>query len=37
MGMLVVGLVDADTGTMVWRGMASGDIDAKASPKKRDQ
>lgn len=37
MGMLVVGLVDADTGTMVWRGMASEDVDANASPDKRDK
>jgi hypothetical protein len=36
-GMLVVNLVDSDTGTMVWRGMASGDVDANASPKKHDK
>ena len=37
MGMLVVSLVDSDTGAMVWRGMASGDVDANASPKKHDK
>jgi hypothetical protein len=37
MGMLVVNLVDSGTGTMVWRGMASGDVDANASPKKHDK
>jgi hypothetical protein len=25
------------TGAMVWRGMASGDVDANASPKKHDK
>jgi hypothetical protein len=35
--MLVVNLVDADTREMVWRGMASGEVDAKASPEKRDK
>lgn len=37
MGMLVVNLVDSGTGAMVWRGMASGDVDANASPKKHDK
>jgi hypothetical protein len=37
MGMLVISLVDPDTGAMVWRGMASGDVDANASPKKHDK
>jgi hypothetical protein len=37
MGMLVVNLVKSDTGAMVWRGMASGDVDAKASPEKHDK
>jgi hypothetical protein len=37
MGMLVVNLVDPDSGAMVWRGMASGDVDANASPKKHDK
>jgi hypothetical protein len=37
MGMLVVNLVDSGTHVMVWRGMASGDVDANASPKKHDK
>jgi hypothetical protein len=37
MGMLVVNLADSDTGATVWRGMASGDVDANASPEKRDK
>ena len=37
MGMLVVNLVSSDTGAMVWRGMASGDVDANASPEKCDK
>src|SRR5208283_950583 len=37
MGMLVVNLVDSGTGAMVWRGMASGDVDANASPEKHDK
>jgi hypothetical protein len=37
MGMLVVNLVDADTGAMVWRGMANGGVDENASPEKRDK
>src|SRR3974377_547400 len=37
MGMLVVNLVDSDTGAMLWRGMASGDVDANASPEKHDK
>ena len=37
LGMLVVNLVESDTGSMVWRGMASGDVDANASPKKHDK
>ena len=36
-GMLVVNLVASDTGAMVWRGMASGDVDANASPEKHDK
>ena len=36
-GMLVVNLKDPDTGAMVWLGMASGDVDANASPKKHDK
>ena len=37
MGMLVVNLVDSDTRAMVWRGMASGDVNANASPEKHDK
>ena len=37
MGMLVVNLEDSDTGAMLWRGMASGDVDANASPEKHDK
>lgn len=37
MGMLVVNLVESDSGAMVWRGMASGDVDANASPEKHDK
>ena len=37
MGLLVVNLVDSDTGAMLWRGMASGDVDANASPEKHDK
>jgi hypothetical protein len=37
MGMLVVNFVESDTGAMVWRGMASGDVDANASPEKHDK
>jgi hypothetical protein len=37
MGMLVVNLVDSRTGVMVWRGMASGVVDANASPEKHDK
>ena len=36
-GMLVVNLVDSETGAMVWRGTASGDVDANASPEKHDK
>jgi hypothetical protein len=37
MGILVVSFIDSGTGEMVWRGMASGDVDANASPKKHDK
>ena len=37
MGMLVVNVVDSGTGAMVWRGMASGDVDENASPGKHDK
>jgi hypothetical protein len=37
MGMLVINLVESDTGALMWRGMASGDVDANASPQKHDK
>ncbi len=37
LGMLVVNIVDADDGAMLWRGMVTGDVDANASPEKRDK
>jgi hypothetical protein len=37
MGMLVVNLVDSGTDAMVWRGMASGVVDANACPEKHDK
>lgn len=36
-GTLVVDMVDAQTRTIVWRGIASKEIDVKASPEKRDK
>jgi hypothetical protein len=36
-GTLVVDVVNAKTNTIVWRGIASKDIDVKASPEKRDK
>lgn len=36
-GMLVINLVVPDADKMVWRGTASGGVDAKASPEKRDK
>jgi hypothetical protein len=36
-GSLAVDLVDAKAGTIVWRGVASKDLDADASPEKRDK
>jgi len=36
-GMLVVNLVDSNTGAMAWRGMASGEVDANANPEKHDK
>ncbi len=36
-GMLVINLIDSHTGAMVWRGMATGDLDTNASPEKRDK
>lgn len=36
-GTLAVDMVDAKTKTIVWRAMASKEIDVKASPEKRDR
>jgi hypothetical protein len=36
-GSLVIDVVDARTRTIVWRGMASKDIDVDASAEKRDK
>jgi hypothetical protein len=36
-GTLVVDLVDAKSESMLWRGVASKEIDTKASPEKRDK
>jgi hypothetical protein len=36
-GTLAVDVVDAKTKTIVWRGIATKDIDVKASPEKRDR
>lgn len=36
-GTLVVDLIDSRTKTIVWRGIASKEIDAKAKPEKRDR
>jgi uncharacterized protein DUF4136 len=36
-GTLAVDMVDANTNTIVWRGMASREIDVKASPEKREK
>jgi hypothetical protein len=36
-GTLVVDVMDAKTRTIVWRGIASKDIDVKASPEKREK
>jgi hypothetical protein len=36
-GTLVVDMVDAATNTIVWRGIASKDVDVKASPEKREK
>lgn len=36
-GTLVVDVVDARTHTIVWRGVASKDVDVKASPEKREK
>jgi hypothetical protein len=36
-GTLVVGMIDASSKSVVWRASASRDLDAKASPEKRDK
>jgi hypothetical protein len=36
-GTLVVDIVDAKTGTILWRGVATKELDVKASPEKRDK
>jgi hypothetical protein len=36
-GTLMIDLVDAGTRTVVWRGIASKEIDVKADPEKRDK
>jgi hypothetical protein len=36
-GTLVVDLVDASTRTIVWRGVATRDVDLQASPEKREK
>jgi len=36
-GTLVVDVVDAATKTIVWRGIATKDVDVKASPEKREK
>jgi len=36
-GTLVVDIIDARTNTVVWRGMASSDIDPATSPERRDR
>ena len=37
MGTLVVDIMDASKRAMVWRGIANGEIDAKAKPEKREK
>jgi hypothetical protein len=36
-GTLVVDMVEARTGHIVWRGIASGDVDMDAKPERRDR
>lgn len=36
-GTLAIDMVDAKTKTIVWRGMATKELDAKASPEKREK
>jgi Domain of unknown function (DUF4136) len=36
-GTLVVDIIDAKTGTILWRGIATKELDVRASPEKRDK
>jgi len=36
-GSLVVDLIDVRSGSIVWRGIATRDVDTKASPERRDK
>lgn len=36
-GTLVVDIIDAKTGTILWRGIATKELDTEASPEKRDK
>ena len=36
-GTLVVELIDAKTGSTIWRGIATRDVDVQASPGKREK
>ena len=36
-GTLVIGMLDPETKAIVWRGVATRDVDMKASPEKRDK
>lgn len=36
-GTLVVELIDAKTGSTIWRGIATRDVDVKAGPEKREK
>ena len=36
-GTLVVELIDAKTGSTIWRGIATRDVDVQASPEKREK
>jgi hypothetical protein len=36
-GTLVIDVIDATSGTIIWRGMANGDVDPTAKPAERDK
>ena len=36
-GTLVIAMVDPETKSVLWRGVASKDLDQNASPEKRDK